>query len=89
MLSVKHPALRMVGPGVSRNQEQAMALVARALDRFQGGGAVFLVPMECEQLVRTMYAWGARNCELHFCQVRGPFQPFRGVNMPTFLPETA
>jgi hypothetical protein len=36
-----------------------------------------------------MYDWGARNCELHFCQVRGEFKPFQGISMPTFLPETA
>jgi hypothetical protein len=35
-----------------------------------------------------MYDWGARNCELHLCQVRGEFQPFRGISMPSFLPET-
>jgi len=88
IISVKHPAMCMLGPCVARTQAQAAALIAAALDRFRGGGAVFLVPVECEELVRQMYAWGARNCELHFCQVRGRFQPFRGVNMPTFLPET-
>ncbi|MFH1267901.1 MAG: GNAT family N-acetyltransferase [Planctomycetota bacterium] len=88
MISVKHPAMCMLGPCLTRTQEQAAALIAAALDRFRGGGAVFLVPVECDRLVRQMYAWGARNCELHFCQVRGRFQPFRGVNMPSFLPET-
>lgn len=88
MISVKHPASSMLGPCVARSQEQATALVGRALDRFRGGMAVFLVPVECAQMVQQMYSWGARNCELHFCQVRGEFQPFQGVNMPTFLPET-
>jgi len=88
MISVKHPALCMLGPCVTRTQEQAAALIAKALDRFRGGQAVFVVPVECDRLVQQMYARGARNCELHFCQVRGRFQPFRGVNMPTFLPET-
>ena len=45
-------------------------------------------PADRPQLVKQAYAWGARNCELHFCQVRGDFQPFRGISMPTFLPET-
>jgi GNAT superfamily N-acetyltransferase len=88
MISVKHPASCMLGPCVARTQDQAAALIGRALDRFRGGAAVFLVPVECAQLVRQMYSWGARNCELHFCQVRGAFQPFQGINMPTFLPET-
>jgi hypothetical protein len=45
--------------------------------------------VEKEKLVRRLYDWGARNCELHFCQVRGEFQPYRGVNLPTYLPESA
>ena len=88
LISVKHPAMCMLGPGVMRTQEQAAALVAKALDRHAGGSVVFLVPVFCDALVRRMYAWGAKNCELHFCQVRGEFQPFAGVTMPTFLPET-
>jgi hypothetical protein len=36
-----------------------------------------------------MYALGARNCELHFSQVRGQWPGLDGVNMPTFMPETA
>ena len=88
MISVKYPGFCMLGPGIARTPEQAAALIARALDRFRGGAAVFLVPVERGGLVRQMYDWGARNCDLHFCQVRGQFQPFRGISMPTFLPET-
>ncbi|NLX95334.1 MAG: GNAT family N-acetyltransferase [Rhodopirellula sp.] len=88
MISVKHAAMNMLGPCVARTQQQAASLIGQALDRFRGGCAVFLVPVDSAQLVRQMYSWGARNCELHFCQVRGDFQPFQGVNMPTFLPET-
>ncbi len=88
LISVKHAAVCLLGPGVMRTEAQATALIGRALDRYRGGMVVFLVPVLARRLVETMYAWGARNCELHFCQVRGEFQPFRGVNMPTFLPET-
>jgi len=88
LFSVKHPALSMLGPLVARTQAQAEALIARALDRFRGSGVVLVVPVECDELVGHLYAWGARNCELHFSQVRGRFQPFRGVSMPTYLPET-
>jgi ribosomal protein S18 acetylase RimI-like enzyme len=88
LISVKHPAMCALGPGVMRTEQQAAALVAKALDRHAGGSVLFLVPVLCRDLVRRMYAWGAKNCELHFCQVRGEFQPFAGVNMPAFLPET-
>jgi hypothetical protein len=88
MISAKHPALRMLGPCVTRTEKQAAALIACALRRYCGQEVVFLVPVHCEGLVRQMYAWGARNYELHFCQVRGDYQPLAGVNMPTFLLET-
>jgi hypothetical protein len=88
LVAMKHPALNMLGPGVMRSAQQAGPLIAAALDRYRGGAALFLVPAECQALVQQMYGWGARNCELHFCQVRGEFQPLRGVTMPTFLPES-
>jgi len=89
MFSFKHPGLSMVGPGVARAWRQAASLVLAALDRYRGGAALFLVPVECHEMVQRMYALGATNCELHFCQVRGRFQPFRGLTMPVFLPESA
>jgi len=88
MLSSAHPASNLLGPCVTREEDDAAALILWALNQNTGRAPVFLVPMEKEKLVRQMYDWGARNCEMHFCQVRGEFQPFRGVNMPSFLPET-
>ncbi len=89
MVSSGHPAFNMLGPCVTRTEEQALALIRRELDHHKGRTPVFLVPVECEKIVRAMYDWGACNFELHVCQVRGRFQPFRGVSMPTFLPETS
>ena len=68
---------------------QAAALLGAELDRHRGRTPVFLVPVDCAELVRAAYGWGARNCELHFSQIRGRAEPIRGVLMPTFLPETA
>ena len=89
MVSLGHPGCNIIGPGLARTQEQAAALVLAELDRHRGRRPVMLVPAECEKLVRQIYDWGGRNCELHFGQVRGEWQPIRGVNMPTFLPESA
>jgi len=89
LISSGHAALNMLGPGVCRTDENAIALIQRELDQYRGRTPVFLVPVEREKIVHQMYAWGARNCELHFCQVRGEFQPFKGVNLPTFVLETA
>jgi GNAT superfamily N-acetyltransferase len=89
LTSSLHPALNMLGPGVSRTDEQAIALIRRELDVSRGRSPVLLVPVEQTRIVRQLYDWGAKNCEIHFCQVRGEFQPFRGINFPTFILETA
>ncbi len=88
LISCAHPAMTMVGPGFARSDSATAALLLRALDGQRCRTPVFLIPVERDRLVHQLYKWGARNCELHFCQVRGQFQPFRGVNLPSFLPET-
>jgi GNAT superfamily N-acetyltransferase len=88
MISCSHPANNILGPCVARTEEAAAALILRELDHHKGRTPVFLVPAERTNLVRQAYEWGARNCELHLCQVRGEFKPFQGISMPTFLPET-
>ncbi len=44
--------------------------------------------MDKRELVEMLYDWGARNVETHRFQVRGKLQPFNGVSLPSFLPET-
>jgi len=88
LISSLHRGMNMLGPGVARGESEAAALIFRELDVHRGRSPVFLVPVERGGLVRRLYDVGARNCELHFCQVRGDFKPYRGVNMPSFLPET-
>jgi hypothetical protein len=78
----------MLGPGVARGEAGAAALLLAELDRRRGRSVVFLVPVECGELVRQAYSWGGRNCETHFAQVRGECAPIRGVTLPTFMPET-
>jgi len=79
----------MLGPGVTRSGPQAAALLLAELQHHRGRTPVFLVPTQEAELVRQLYSWGARNCEIHFHQVRGTTPPQRGVSLPTFLPETA
>jgi GNAT superfamily N-acetyltransferase len=89
MISSGHHALNIVGPGVAVTDQVAAALLLRELDRHRGRSPLFIVPVDHPELIRLAYGWGARNVELHLGQVRGRFQPFRGVVMPTFLLETA
>jgi len=88
LVSVAHAGSNMLGPGVMRNEGQAAALIHAELTHNRGRQPVWLIPSACPGLVRTMYEWGARNCELHFAQVRGAWTPVNGIAMPTFMPET-
>ena len=88
LASVNHPGFTMLGPGLARTPQQAAALILAELNQCRGRTVLFLVPAQCAPLVEQVYAWGARNCEIHLSQIRGPCQPVRGILMPTFLPES-
>ncbi len=89
LASVAHAASRMLGPGVAMAGDQAAALILAQLRKHEGASPVFLVPAKERELVAQLYAWGARNCELHVHQCRGQFEAPTGVVMSTFMPETA
>ena len=87
LASVTHPASNLIGPGAVRTEAEVAALLFAHLNAQRGRSPVFLVPVECAALVQTCYAWGAKNCELHFLQVRGSVPNTSGILLPTFLPE--
>lgn len=84
-----HPSCTMIGPGVAADEETAIALLWKALDGLRGKTLVFLAPCAAAKLVRTAYAWGARNVELHVAQSTAPVANAKGIVFPTFMPETA
>ncbi len=88
-VSIAHPGSNIVGPGVARTEDGAAALLLAELNQNRGRTPVFLVPVHCEKLVQFAYGLGAKNCEMHFAQVRGAFTNFNGVVLPSFMPETA
>ncbi|MDH5758476.1 MAG: GNAT family N-acetyltransferase [Gemmatimonadota bacterium] len=88
LISVKHPALNMMGPAVARNEAVMAALLARGAEFYRGSAALVVIPMQKRALVELMYSWKAVNVETHLFQVRGEFYGFDGVNLPSFLPET-
>jgi len=88
MISLKHPSLNMIGPGVVLTEEAAIALILHELDRYKGETAILLIPMDRRKIVGKMYECNAKNSETYLFQVRGKFKPFNGVNIPSFLPET-
>lgn len=90
LTSIVHPGSRMLGPGVSRDTETALALLWCQLDQVHRGFTpVWLAPADAAELVHGCYRWGARNCELHLAQTRGGSHEHRGLIFPTFMPETA
>jgi L-amino acid N-acyltransferase YncA len=84
-----HDAMNVLGPLVARTENDALALLARGFGLYPGRTPLALVPAERRAMVETLYSWGARTSEIHLCQVRGVFEPFRGISMPTFMLETA
>ena len=88
LASIDHPGSCMLGPGVMRSEDAALALIHTQLSAMPGREPVFLIPTRAARLVAGLYGWGGRNCEMHVAQVLGDVQDFRGVSMPTFMPET-
>jgi len=88
MISLKHTSLNMIGPGVALTEEAAIALILHESNRYKGGEAILLIPMDKRKIVEQMYECNAKNSETYLFQVRGEFKPFNGVNIPSFLPET-
>ncbi len=89
LVSIDHPGSCMIGPGVAKTPEVAMALMLTQLDHFRGKSPVLLVPVNQPELVAMLYQIGAKNCEIHLGQSLGDAQPVRGIVMPSFMPETA
>lgn len=89
LCSINSNGSKMLGPGVMRQCNHAKALIYYELNkRHRGNSPIFLIPVHQGELVKTLYMWGARNCEMHLCQVRGACPPMNGITMPTFMPET-
>ncbi|MFP6906564.1 MAG: GNAT family N-acetyltransferase [Verrucomicrobiota bacterium] len=88
VVSVIDPGSKMLGPGLAREPDQLGALITHELNQRRGETLVLLLPVDCPELAHRMYALGARNCELHFSQVRGEMPPSSCAYMPTFMPET-
>lgn len=88
LVSCGSETVNMIGPGVATDSATAEALFYAQLNANRGRCPVLLAQVNCGQLVKRLYQWGARNCEMHVAQSHGPASAPNGVVMPTFLPET-
>jgi len=89
VVSVCDPGSHMIGPGIARTEEQMAALICHQLNYYPGRQPVWLIPTDALRLRRIMFETGARNCEIHFGQVRGNYKPPTGIVLPSFMPETS
>lgn len=89
LVSVSSPSNNMLGPGVMRDEQSARGLIWEQLKHRQAKPPIFVVPADATSLIQELYRWGARNTQLHIHSSLGDFRPMRGINMPTFMPETA
>ncbi len=73
LVSVAHPAIHMLGPGIMRSEQMATALILAELNHHRGRQPVWLVPAERPQLVHQMYAWARSivNCTLRKHEANG------------------
>lgn len=74
--SIHRESTCMVGPGVAVGEDEAMELIAAQLRLLAPENPVVLVPARATKLVKSLYAAGGRNVELHVAQVR----PARGCS---------
>lgn len=81
-ISVRCPALNMIGPCVARSEEAGLALVRHQLDHFAGQVPLFLIPMEKRHMVETLYDWGARNVETHLSRCAANINPSPASTCP-------
>jgi GNAT superfamily N-acetyltransferase len=88
IVSCEHPDIHMLGPAVARSQDQLLSLIFTELDRYRGHSVLQLVPADCSEIIEMLYNAGGRNVELHFYQVRGQCNPFKGLYTPTYMFET-
>jgi hypothetical protein len=84
-----HVANCTLGPAHARDEASICRLLAAALPAVAGRTALVLVSPAATKITSLLYAWKARNADIHLLQVRGAYSTPNGVQLMTFLPESA
>ena len=84
-----HTANCTLGPAHSRSEASICKLLAAALPLVAGRTALVLVSPAATDVTSLLYTWKARNADIHLLQVRGAYTAPTGVQLMTFLPESA
>lgn len=84
-----HIANCTLGPAHARSEASICKLLAAALPLVAGRTALVLVSPATTAVTSLLYSWKARNADIHLLQVRGAYTAPSGVQLMTFLPESA
>jgi ribosomal protein S18 acetylase RimI-like enzyme len=84
-----HTANCTLGPAHSSSEASICRLLAAALPLVAGRTALVLVSPAATEVTSLLYGWKARNADIHLLQVRGTYTVPTGVQLMTFLPESA
>lgn len=84
-----HTANCTLGPAHARYEASVCRLLAAALPEVAGRTALILVSPAATTVTSLLYRWKARNADIHLLQVRGEYQAPTGIQLMTFLPESA
>lgn len=84
-----HAANCTLGPAHAIDEASICRLLAAGLPYVSGRTALVLVSPESTEVTTLLYRWKARNADIHLLQVRGAYTAPTGVQLMTFLPESA
>lgn len=87
--ATNHAANCTLGPAHSHDEASICRLLAAALPAVAGRTALVLVSPAATKITSLLYAWKARNADIHLLQVRGAYTAPTGIQLMTFLPESA
>lgn len=87
--ATNHPANGTLGPAVALSEAAMSSLLVASLPFVMGRTVLVLAAPTDQNLCNLLYQWRARNTDIHLLQVRGAYTEPVGVQLMSFLPESA